>query len=81
MFCLVGISYLANSSKSRHVLIAGFFFSLAAMTRSTGVLLSVFIAYKMLPKILYTPNCCKIFKYIMVSWICAIMMLLPMLVF
>jgi hypothetical protein len=60
MFCLVGISYLANSSKSRHVLIAGFFFSLAAMTRSTGVLLSVFIAYKMLPKILYTPNCGKL---------------------
>jgi Gpi18-like mannosyltransferase len=61
-------------------MIGAFFFSLAAMTRSTGILLSIFIAHKMLPKILFIPNFGKIFKGIMYSWIAALMILTPMLV-
>ena len=61
-------------------MIAAFFFSLAAMTRSTGILLSIFIAHKMLPKILFIPNWGKIFKGIIYSWIAALMILTPMLV-
>ncbi len=61
-------------------MIGAFFFSLAAMTRSTGVLLSIFIAHKMLPKILFTQNCGRIFKGILYSWIAALMILTPMFV-
>lgn len=48
------------------------------MTRSTGALLSVFVAYPMLKKIFGTKNCCKIFKYLMTSWFCALFILLPL---
>jgi len=61
-------------------MIGAFFFSLAAMTRSTGVFLSIYIAHKMLPKILFTPDLGKIFKAILYSWIAALMMLTPMFV-
>ena len=54
-----------------------FWFGLAAMTRTTGVLLSVFIAVPMLKKILFTKSYCKILKYLMASWLCACFVLLP----
>lgn len=59
-------------------MIGAFIFGFAAMTRSTGVLLSIFIAHSMLPKILFTNNCCRIWKYLIYSLIAALVILGPM---
>jgi hypothetical protein len=47
------------------------------MTRTTGILLSVFILFPMLLKLYKTKHCCRIFKYLMASWFCALFILLP----
>jgi Gpi18-like mannosyltransferase len=77
-FSLLGFYFIGQ--KSHQIVTAAFFFGLASLTRTTGVLLSVFIAYPMISKILKTRNCCKIFKYLMLSWCCAVMILSPLLV-
>lgn len=56
---------------------ASFFFGLAALTRTTGVLLSIYIACAMLPKIWSTQSCLRLLHYLMVSWFCAIFVLSP----
>jgi len=82
LFQLLGFYIISHDEKvfkikNHRVILASFFFGLAAMTRSTGILLSVYVAYINLPKILKTQDCLKIFKYIMTSWICALMILVP----
>ena len=77
-FSLLGFYFLGK--KSHQIVTAAFFFGLASLTRTTGVLLSVFVAYPMLSKIIKTPNCFKIFKYLMLSWYCAVIILSPLLV-
>jgi Gpi18-like mannosyltransferase len=71
---------LKGSIRCHRIVFASFFFGLATMTRTTGALLSVFVAYEMITKIFRTQNCCSIFKYLMCSWICALFILTPLLV-
>ena len=75
LMSLLGFYVLGHSC--HRIVIASFFFGLATMTRTTGCLLSIFVAYPMLSKILKTPNCLKIFKYLICSWICALFILTP----
>ena len=66
--------------RSSNVLLACFFFGLATMSRSTGLLLSVYIAYYMGNKILIELGKCRImaaFKYILVSLLCIVVMFTP----
>jgi len=52
---------------------------MATCTRSTGVLMSVFVAFFMLNKMLNkVDSCCKLFKYILFSWFCAVIIFLPL---
>ena len=58
---------------------ATFVFGMATCTRSTGVLMSVFVAFFMLKKMLdKIDSCCKLFKYILFSWFCAVIIFLPL---
>jgi len=67
--------------KTWRVVLATYFFALATATRSTGILLSIFVAFFMLHKMLAkSDHCCKIFKFIMMSWLCACIMFLPLFV-
>jgi hypothetical protein len=79
LFTLLGLYFIQKSQN--WLPLAALAFSCASMTRSTGVLLSVFVAFKMLRIIFNSHNsCCATFKAIMLSWMAAVLMLLPMLV-
>jgi phosphatidylinositol glycan class V len=61
------------------IVLATFVFGLATCTRSTGVLMSVFVAFFMLNKMLLRADrFCKLFKYILFSWFAALTMFLPL---
>jgi Gpi18-like mannosyltransferase len=81
MFAMMGFWLLVQGKYQCHAIVAAsFFFGLATMTRSTGALLSIFVAYPMIRKILLTRNCISIFKYLMCSWFCALFILMPIFV-
>jgi phosphatidylinositol glycan class V len=68
----------AGTPSTHNVVLATFVFGLATCTRSTGVLLSVFVAYFMLNKMLKRiDRCFKLFKYILFSWFAVLIMVLP----
>jgi Gpi18-like mannosyltransferase len=55
-FTLIGLYFIQSSQQK--LPFAALAFSFASMTRSTGVLLSVFVAFKMLRNIIYAKTCC-----------------------
>lgn len=65
---------------STHNVIAGtFLFGLATCARSTGLLLSVFVGFFMLNKVIRRlDRFCRLFKYILFTWFAAIVMILPL---
>lgn len=77
-FSLLGFYFLGK--RTHQIITSAFFFGLASLTRTTGALLSIFIAFEMISKILKTRNCCKIFKFLLMSWFSAVIILSPLLV-
>ena len=84
-FTLLGLS-IVHSGKQKdgmpschRVILATFVWGLATCTRSTGVFLSLFVAYFMLNKMLRNSDrFFKLLKYILFSWFAAIVMFLPL---
>lgn len=86
---LVGLAIIYSGKPSEglylpqchRVVLSTFIFGLATCTRSTGVLMSVFVAFFMLNKMLRRADrFCRLFKYILFSWFAALTMFLPLFV-